>query len=259
MQDAPTAESGGDLVTDAIWENARNLPNSFQIDRTPVDGQGTPEQRGHGYGGVHRPFSQTEPRSALPDSYPGYGRGILGFVRGQNMGAGKDQTSQPEKYQFHNEQWFGVTTEGFAPPPITEGPGDDVLRRGLNAYPENNSSGGRTRDGGPNVGSSWRVPIPSWKRGDYYFTNVNRDFTPPNRTHDNARFNRPDIVTIIGDAPPPEKPDKYASPFTSLSKFLPKRRRIRGIRRIPGPFDEPSIVDATPVIEMPSVDGMVVA
>lgn len=258
MQGAPPAEAGGDIVSDVNWENAKHLPTSHLIDRTPVDGQGTVQQRGHGYGGTSRPYAKNVPRTGDFNRTPGYGRGFLGFFRGRDDGAAKDQTSQPPKYQFFNEQWFGVITSGFAAPPITSGPGDRVLRRGLNAYPENDGDGGRTRDGGVNVGSSWTVNMPSWKRGDYLRTNVNRDFTPPNRTHDNARFNRPDVVTIIGDAPPPTESDKYASPFTSLQKFLPKRRRIRGIRRVPGPFDEQSIVDTQATFEIPSADGMIV-
>jgi hypothetical protein len=69
----------------------------------------------------------------------------------------------------------------------------------------------------------------------------------------------PDIVTIIGDAPPPEKSDVYASPFSSLQKFMPTRRRPRGIRRDPAPWDE-DLLAVTPVgvITPLGVDGMVV-
>lgn len=247
MQDAPVLQDGGELFTDVIFENYQHLPPSVRIDETPVDGSGTAAERGHGYGGFY---------GFLSDAV-GYGRGYLGNLRGRDLGADKRATSQfGRPYRFFNEEWFGILLSGFEPPPITAGPGDKVLRRGLNAYPENDGSGGRVRAIGP---GSWDVNTPSWRRGWYLWSNVNRDFTPPNRTHTTARMVRPDIVTIVSSAPPPAKSDKYASPFFSLQKFMPKSRKVRGTRRVPGPWDDESVTNYEPNFEVPSIDGMVVS
>lgn len=242
MMDAPVLQGGGEVhLGDSLFENMHNIAPPVRIDKTPIDGSGPPSERGHGYGGTTRPLSQDE----------GYGRGILGMLRGRDLGAAKRETSQfGRPYRFFNEQWFGTQTTGMEPPPITEGSGDRVLRRGLNAYPENDGDSGRPR--------AWTVNMPSWKRGLYIGSNVNRDFTPPHRTHGQVRMVRPDIVTIIGDAPPPDKPDKYASPFSSLQKFMPKRRKIRGIRRVPTPFDEDIVANAPDPFVSGGADGMIV-
>lgn len=246
MQDAPVLQSDGEIFTDVYYENAQRLPASQLVDTTPVEGSGTGEARGRGFGGATVPTGVDV----------NYGRGFLARFRGIDKGAVRDATSQfGRPYRFFNEHWFSFILAGFNPPPITEGVGDRILRRGLNAYPENDGDGGRVRGVGP---GSWTVNTPSWRRGLYLGSNVNRDFTPPNRTHDTAKMVRPDIVTIVTSAPPPTKSDKYASPFNSLAKFNPKRRRIRGARRIPGPWDDAEIADATPSFEVPSVDGMVV-
>lgn len=246
MQDAPVLQGGGEIGGEFLFENFVHLPPATRIDNTPVEGDGTGSDRGRGYGGTFRPLS-----AALA-----YGRGILGGVRGRDLGADERETKQfGRPYRFWNEHYFNYLLEGFAPPPITKGPGDPVLRRGLNAYDENNGSGGRVRGIGP---GSWKVPSPSWRYGWYLGSNVNRDFTPPNRTHGEARMVRPDIVTIVTSAPPPAKSDKYASPFGSLQKFMPKRRKIRGVRTVPGPWDDELVADAAPNFELPSIDGMVV-
>jgi hypothetical protein len=245
MQQAPIAPGEGLIFSDIAWENSTHLTQPNPIDTTPIDGQGTPVDRGHGYGGIFR-----------PEEAPKYGRGPLGAVRGRNLGAPRKQTGQLGRpYRFFNEKWFATLTQGYEPPPITEGTGDPELRRGLNAYPENDGDGGRTRGNGTN---SWRVNIPSWKRGTYQGSNIQRDFTPPNRTHTNARMVRPDIVTIVGDSPPPPKSDKYSSPFTALQKFLPKRRRVSGLRKAPGPWDEAIVSTSPQPISPTPIDGLVV-
>lgn len=261
MMDAPVLQGGGEIFTDSIFENDMPLPVGRQIDETPLNddgtGRSTPEIKGHGYGGIFRPLSSHEPTVGDDTYAPGYGRGALGSVRGRDVGVDEKVTHEYGRpYRFHNEDFFGVTTEGMNNPPITQDPGDPVLRRGLNAYSENDGDGGRTRG---NNTSSWTVNMPSWKKGIYYQSNVNRDFNPPNRTHGQVRMIRPDIVTIIGDAPPPDDSDKYASPFSSLQKFLPKRRKLTGIRRVPGPWDEEILANAPdPVFTGMSADGMVV-
>lgn len=245
MMDAPVLQGGGEIISDAIFENYEHLPPASRIDDTPVSGSGTVAERGHGYGAIFYPLS----------SAVAYGRGLLGGVRGRDLGAPKKGTSQTGPYKFFNEQWFGTFLVGMSAPPITEGPGDRVLRRGLNAYPENDGSGGRVRAIGP---GSWDVNTPSWRKGWYLGSNVNRDFTPPNRTHTTTRMVRPDIVTIVTSAPPPTKSDKYASPFFSLQKFRPKARRTRGLRRVPGPWDDQIIAEAPPSLEVAPIDGAVI-
>ena len=143
------------------------------------------------------------------------------------------------------------------PPPITQGPaGDAVLRRGLNGYPENDGDGGRP--------TSWSVQEDietvggTWRRGDYEQSNIQRRFRPPFRRHGEVKMVEADIVTIIGDAPPPDKPDVYASPFSSMAKFMPKRRRVMGIRRDPGAWDEDLQAREPSYEGMASVDGMVI-
>lgn len=246
MIDAPVLQSGGELYGDYQFENAMHLPPATEIDKTPVEGHGTAQDRGHGYGGIF----------ALLSVALNYGRGYLGAVRGRDLGAPAKATHEYGRpYKFASDYFFGFLLHGFDAPPITEGPGDKVLRRGLNAYPENDGDGGRTRA----IGSgSWRVNSPSWREGWYLGSNVNRDFSPPNRTHDKARMVRPNIVTIVTSAPPPTVSDKYASPFFSLAKFRPKVRKPRGLRRVPGPWDEQVVADSTPSYEIAPADGMVV-
>lgn len=236
MMDAPVLQGGGEIFTDATWENHEHLPPSVLIDSEPVEGHGTPEQSGHGYGGTYRIGASTAE---------------LGAVRGRDRGAAKKQTSDSPKYRFFNEVFFGFFTRGFEPPPITTNPGNPVFIRGINGHPLNNGPQERP--------TAWTVEGDGWRRGDYEGSNVDRDFTPPNRRHGEVRMVEPDIITIIGDAPPPSKPDVYASPFSSLQKFLPKRRRVSGMRRDPGPFDEDMVAQSTPVTVSQSADGMVVA
>ncbi len=255
MQDAPVLQSGGEISTDILWEAYKHLPASTIIDDTPVTGNGTSEQRGHGYGGLTAPFSSNEPASADPTRTPGYGRGFLGLMRARAMGAARRATRQNPKYLFFNENWFTARTEGLRNIPIQAGPADVVLRRGINGYPENDGDGGRIRG---NDSHSWKVEDPSWKIGQYFSTNVQRDFTPPNRTHGEVKMVHPNIVTIIGDAPPPDRSDKYANPFSSLQKFLPKRRKISGLRRVPGQWDEDIVANASTPTDYMGVDGMVV-
>lgn len=233
QQEAPTLQGGGEIYTDARSELFGQSAPSTLIDKTLVRGYGTDHQtpavKGHGVGAYTQAFSKDEPRSRDFARTPGYGRGFLAIGRGDDLGAPKDQTSQPPKYLFFHEQWFGLFHQGMEPPPVTRTGSDPVLQRGLNAYPVND---------GPGRAMSWTVNVPSWKRGVYFQSNVQRDFNPPHRTHTNFRMVKPDVVTIIGDAPPPKQATKYDNAWSSLEKFMPKARHIRGIRRQPTPFDE---------------------
>jgi hypothetical protein len=215
MMDAPTLHDTGDIYTDAIWENYHNLPPSDPIDRTPAEGQGPPGESGHGYGGVFR-ITATDAE--------------LANARGRDLGASRRATQTTPVYKKHDETFFGTHTIGFDPPPITHISNNPGLIRGINGYPANDGSGGRP--------GSWRVNAPSWRRGDYYQENVQRDFSPPDRRHGQFKMVEVDSVTIIGDQPPPDQWDPYAPPVSSLQRFLPWRRRVRGIRRDPGPWDE---------------------
>lgn len=256
MQDAPAGPGvGGEISTDAYWENFKHLPKSDPIDDTPINGTGTGSYRGHGYGGLYTPLSQDEPSSPDPNRTPGYGRGLLGLMRARSLGAARRATRQNPKYQFWNEKWFTAITEGLRELPIQLGPADTVLRRGINGYPENDGDGGRNRGNGSH---SWKVEDPSWKLGTYMGTNIQRDLTPPNRTHGEVKMVHPHIVTIIGDAPPPDTSDKYSNPFSSLQKFLPKRRRVSGLRRVPGQWDEDIVANAATPTDLPGADGMLV-
>jgi len=236
MMDAPVLQTGGEIITDVMWENYEHLPPATPIDETPVEGQGTPAESGHGYGGITR-TSATQ--------------GDLGAARGRDVGAHKRATRTTPTYRFFNDYFFGFFTRGFEPPPITERPGAPVFIRGINAHAVNNGPQGRP--------TAWSVDGDGWKRGDYEGSNVNRDFTPPNRRHGEFKMVEPDIVTIIGDVAPPDRWDPYAAPVSTLQRFLPRRRRVRGIRRDPGPWDED--LQALPPagqITTSGADGMVV-
>jgi hypothetical protein len=235
MMDAPVLPSGGEIHTDVIVEETDGLPAPIFIDDTPVDGQGTAEHAGHGFGGTTR---------------LGVTSGQLAGPRGDDKGAARRATSDSPTYRFFNETFFGYFTKGFEPPPITVGINNPVFIRGINSHPVNNGPQDRP--------TAWSVEGDGWKRGDYESSNVERDFHPPLRHHREIKYVEPDIVTIIGDAPPPDKSDTYASPFSSLQKFMPKRRRVRGMRRQPGAWDEDLVALPAGEISTGSADGMVV-
>jgi hypothetical protein len=250
MQDAPTLQGGGELVTDAIIEERTGRAPADAIDQTPT--------RGH----------------AAKDSPPGghfhlsHDTPDMAGVRGADLGAVRREVGQLGRpFRFAQEQWFGLTVDGSAAPPITHGDGDDVLRRGLNAYPENTGTGGRVRAAGPGRTPAGRAGRGSWQgsgflRGRYddFVTNVQRNFKVPNRTHRRFRIVQPDVITHVGDNPPPDKPDKYASPFTKMQRFGLNFARTRkpGMRRAPGPWDEAVVAGAPTVSGGVPVDGLVV-
>jgi hypothetical protein len=100
-------------------------------------------------------------------------------------------------------------------------------------------------------------PNGAWKRGDYEQSFIQRNFRAPSWFHRPVKVTEADIVTIIGDSPPPRKSDTYASPWSALQKFAPKRRKVRGIRRDPGPWDESQQAYEPPIYGL-SADGMTV-
>lgn len=241
MMDAPVLQAGGDVLTDTIWENYQHLPPATLIDETPIEGQGNPAEVGHGFGGVF---------------LPGASEAVLGAARGRDTGAARRATTTTPTYKFFSDAFFGFFTRGFDRPPITQNSGNPVFIRGINGHPVNNGPQGRP--------TAWTVNSDdeqisnSARKGDYEGSAVQRDFSPPHRVHGQFKMVEPDIVTIIGDVPPPDKPDTYASPFSTLQRFLPTRRRVRGIRRDPGPWDE-DLQAMGPVLTMAqSVDGLVV-
>jgi hypothetical protein len=250
MQQAPVLQGGGEIVTDATIEERSGRAPADPIDRTPTAGHGAKASPPGG----HFHLSHTSPAMA--------------GVRGDDLGAVRREVGQLGRpYRFPTEQWFGLSIEGSAAPPMTEGQGDDVLRRGLNAYPDNLGDGGRTRAPGPGRTPAGRAGRGSWRgsgflRGRYapLVTNVQRHFKVPNRTHRRFRVVQPDVVTYVGDAPPPDRPDKYASPFTKLQQFglHVARTRRPGMRRAPGPWDEAVVAQAPTVSGGVSVDGLVV-
>jgi hypothetical protein len=250
QQAAPVMQGGGEIVTDAIIEERYGRAPADPIDRTPT--------RGHG---AHAAPPGGSTRLTLtPPAMAG--------AHGDDTGAVRREVGQLGRpFKFPTEQWFGLSIEGSAAPPMTHGEGDDVLRRGLNAYSENQGVGGRLRAPGPGRTPAGRAGRGSWRgsgflRGRYapLVTNVQRHFKVPNRTHRRFRVVEPDVVTYVGDAPPPDRPNKYASPFTSLQRFGLNVTRTRrpGLRRSPGPWDEAVIAEAPTVSGGVSVDGLVV-
>lgn len=234
MQDAPQAQPGGEIYTDATF--FQSVAPSIAIDTTPAEGNGNPESVGHGVGGF-----------TMPGATPGQ----LGAPRGLDYGAAARATRSTTIYRFISDLYYTVMPRAEEPPPITHGNNNPVFIRGINGHPAND---------GPGRPWSWSVtPGESWHRGENYdVSNVQRSvFHPPRWNRTAVRVQEPDAVTIIGDAPAPDQWDSYASPWSSLQKFMPKRRKVRGIRRDPGPWDE-DMQASDPITYGPSADGMIV-
>lgn len=250
MQSAPVLQGGGEIETDVTVEEREGRAPADRIDWTPTT---QPEASGTPPGGFFR-LTDTPPDTVI--------------VRGMDLGASRRETGQLGRpVQFPNEQYFGLTIEGSAAPPSTHGPGQPVLQRGLNAYPLNSGEGGRLRPSTPGATPAGRAGRGSWRGSGFRLgrymplvTNVQRDFNPPRRTHKRFRIVAPDIITRVGDSPPPDKPDKYASPFSKLQRFGLNvgRTRAPGMRRSPGPWDEAVVAAAPTVSGGISVDGLVV-
>lgn len=243
MMDAATAQTGGEIVTDVKWENYEHLDPAITIDETPVQGQGVPEESGHGYGGIFE---------------PGADIAHLAAMRGRDLGAAKRATSTTPTYKFFDDLFYGYFTHGWEPPPITHRGSDPVFIRGINSHPVNNGPSARV--------GTWTVEGDGWKRGEYEASNVQRGAFKPTRQipvdlpggkPHQVKMVEADIVTIIGDAPPPVESDTYASPFSSLQKFMPTRRRVRGLRREPGPWDEDLQAVDVGVAQPTGADGLV--
>jgi hypothetical protein len=163
-----------------------------------------------------------------------------------DKGADLKESYYPAHYMFFNEHYYTATSQGAPPPAITQGAGDKVLRRGLNAYTENLGESGRDRAGRSDAELRASYPYDGFRfrPGEYFQTNVNRNFSPPRRAHD-YRWVRPNVVTHIGDAPPPIRPDQYSSPFSSLQRFKKDLKSKPMIRRVPAPFDEDLVHDGS--------------
>ena len=250
MQSAPVLQGGGEIITDAVVEERTGRIPSDPIDHTPTVG---PQAADTPPGGFYR----------LTDIPPD-----MALLRGLDLGSVRRESGQLGRpYQFPSEQYFGLSVQGEDAPPITQGAGDTILRRGLNAYGENQGPGARVRAPGAGRTPAGRAGRGSWsgsgwRKGVYapLVTNVQRHFKVPNRTHRRFRVVHPDVVTYVGDAPPPDKPDKYASPFSKLQRFGLNVGRTRqpGMRRAPGPWDEAVVAGAPTVSGGVTVDGLVV-
>lgn len=224
-------ESSADMTSpDVVGLEAFDMPRAVPIiDQTP---------NSHLVGG---PFSAFNTQAELQHAHE------------VDYGADLKESYHQEVFTFSNERYYTATSDGAPPPAITQGSGDKVLRRGLNAYPENMGDGGRDRPGRSSADLSASYPEGGhFRRGRYFQTNVNRRFAPPRRQHD-YRWVRPDVVTIIGDAPPPAKPDQYSSPFSSLQRFKQDIKPKPMIRRVPAPFDEDLIYDGSAAVPQASV------
>jgi len=141
------------------------------------------------------------------------------------------------------EHYYDLTLDGSPPPAITARI-TPPYGRGVNSAPANNAGNERNRPGRTGV-----VPRP----GVYHWHGVNREFSPPRVAHD-FRWVRPDVVTHIGDAPPPTNPDRYSSPFSSLERFRTDLKSRPMLRRVPAPFDEDLIYDGSEAPAQAAVD-----
>lgn len=262
MQSAPVLQGGGEISTDALVEDRTGRLPADPIDHTPASQRGTGLDQGEA-GAV-----RAAPPGGPTRLFLSAADGIAAGARGQDMGGVRREVGQLGRpFRFPTEQYFGLAVEGSGAPPTTAGEGDDRLRRGLNAYPENQGAGMRVRAPLPGRTPAAQAGRGAWRgagflRGRYQplVTNVQRHFKVPNRTHKRFRVVEPDVVTYVGDSPPPDKPDKYASPFSKLQQFGLQVARTRrpGMRRAPGPWDEAVIAQAPTVSGGVSVDGLVV-
>lgn len=249
MLDAPTPQDGGEIYTDTVWENWEQLVPATVIDETPVQGQGVPSESGHGFGG---------------DFTPGQDIAVLAGHRGTDRGAHRRATRTTPVYKFFDDTFFGYFTRGFGTVPLARMQTNPVYVRGISGHPLNN--GPQSRPTAWTVNPDDEAISVGARRGDYESSNVQRDFRPPRQIPsdmpgakgNNIKYVEADIVTIIGDAPPPHQSDTYASPFSSLQKFMPKRRKVRGMRRDPGPWDEDLMSLDVGVAQPVGIDGLVV-
>lgn len=254
MMDAPTSQGEGEIYTDVLWENYDFLEPSLTIDEDAgaVQGQGVPEVVGHGYGGI---------------TQPGADIGALAAMRGRDRGAAKKQTSGTPTYKFFNDLYFGFFSKGFGRPPLANMPVSPVYVRGISGHALNN--GPQSRPTAWTVNSDDEELNNAARKGDYEGSNVERGAFQPSRQipidypgaalkgKQTVKTVEADIVTIIGDAPPPHESDTYASPFSSLQRFMPTRRRVRGSRRDPGPWDESLQALDVGVAQPVGADGLV--
>lgn len=184
-------------------------------------------------------FSVPMPVQVLDKTPPGHG---VSESHSADHGATLASDYAPEAYQFFNEHYYSYDLEANGPMPIVTKAGNALpWLRGLNSSPVNN----------PAVDS---YAGRGWRQGRYIGSNVNRDFTPQRRQHD-YRFVRPDVVTIIGDAPPPVKPTRYGPMHSSLQRFRKDIKSRPMQRRQPPPFDEDMLHDGSANAPQAPVDS----
>lgn len=210
---APVYQDSGQIGTDVlpggVNHEGHDVPPTVPlIDRTPTT---------HVDGGE---FSAFNTQYELQEAH------------NKDRGAALKERYQANAYEFFNERYYDAWLDGSPAPAITEGVKAAYVR-GINSAEVNNGPSGRTR--------AWSG---RWRAGRYQYHNVNRNFSPPRRQHD-YRFVQPNVVTHIGDAPPPDKPDTYSSPFSSLQRFIKDIKTKPMARRVPPPFDEDLIYDGS--------------
>lgn len=213
---APVYPDPGDNNQVLGADDWKMAPHPGPIDRTP---------QSHTDGGVYSTFNTPQELQATHDD---------------ERGAGRRSRFDIPLYEFEHEHYYSARFDGSPPPAMASRAGLPHVR-GIGANPLNNGPSGRNRPGRDNV-----TPRP----GVYQWSNVNRDFAPPRRTKD-YRFVRPNVVTEIGDAPPPDKPDTYSSPFSALQRMILDIKDKPMSRRVPAPFDEDLIVDNFPGHQLP--------
>jgi hypothetical protein len=196
-------------------------------------------------GGVHSEALDPPPPVPILDrTTPGPAAGYVGnaytdpatlqVAHQYDEGADDKSRYYPDAFQMSHEHYYGVSVDGSPAPAIVDN-ARGAYGRGLSSAPMNNIGNERQRPGRDGV---------VWRPGVYQWSNVNRRFTPPRRAHD-FRWLRPDVVTHIGDAPPPVKPDQYSSPFSSLQRFRRDIKTKPMLRRVPPPFDEDLYTDGS--------------
>jgi len=145
----------------------------------------------------------------------------------RDFGADDASTRHEPKFAFSTDRRDATETilgEEYAP-----GVTDVALRRGLTADPINN----------PPLASYLGR---SYRPGYYRYTWYEHDFSPPDRRHD-YRMVRPNLASVVADAPPPAEPGPYNSPFSSLARAIRNVGRKPMLRRVPETISEPVMTD----------------
>lgn len=196
------------------------------VDQTPVDHQdGRPARRAN--------LSNAE----------------LGALHSVDRGAPARFTEDPGTTKTQNahlgDSWNTYYVEGLKAPPVTEGPGDVQLRRGLNAYPENNPP--REMYGG----EGWRRGVRIWHRDEH-------NLAQPLRRH-RWRVIYPNVAATASNIPGATEPGPYGpAPWSSLARAIRRQNAKPQTRRTPAPLSEAMVTDGLDTAEGEPISSWVV-